>query len=408
MSDVVVRAAGVAKQFRIGEHTGGSELLSERLARGLRRSGSTKSDREFWALQDIDFEVRQGESFGIIGHNGAGKSTLLKILSRVTPPTRGEIDLYGRVGALLEVGTGFHAELTGRDNIYLNGAILGMGRAEIERKFDEIVDFAEVEQFIDTPVKHYSSGMYLRLAFAVAAHLEPEILIVDEVLAVGDIAFQKKCLGKMEQVAHEGRTVLFVSHDLAAINALCDRTILLQSGSIAQAGPTREVVAQYLEASSRRSRAADRPSDNAEIQLLGVSTSQRGQSVGVINCREAFDVMIEYQILKPVRNSRLFMLLRNERNEIIFGTSDYDQPTPEALERQTGRFTSVVTIPGNIFKVGTIYGTVGADISHDRVIFSDEDAFHVEIIEDGSDIVSGRHQRVGAIAPLLEWKTQPR
>jgi lipopolysaccharide transport system ATP-binding protein len=421
MAEIALRVNNLSKEYRIGgrqeQYRTLRDTLTDALTAPFRRAGrllrgqsggAAGLTQRFWALKDVSFEVRRGEVVGIIGPNGAGKSTLLKILSRITEPSSGTAELYGRVGSLLEVGTGFHAELTGRDNIYLNGAILGMGRAEIERKFDEIVDFAEVEQFIDTPVKHYSSGMYLRLAFAVAAHLEPEILIVDEVLAVGDIAFQKKCLGKMEEVAHAGRTVLFVSHDLAAINTLCNRTILLQGGSIIKTGPTREVVAQYLETSNRRNRPiAHQPSDNAEIQLINVSTSQYGQNVGVINCREAFDVIIEYQILKPVRNSRLFMLLRNERNEIIFGTSDYDQPAPEALNRRPGRFTSIVTIPGNIFKVGTIYATVGADIAYDRVIFSDEHAFQIEIIDDGGGIVSGRHQRVGAIAPLLIWRITP-
>jgi lipopolysaccharide transport system ATP-binding protein len=218
----------VAKRYRLGQLQGGYQLLSEVLTQRLRREYRPRRGVEtFWALQDVDFDVGAGETFGIIGHNGAGKSTLLKILARVTPPTSGEIHLNGRVGALLEVGTGFHAELTGQENIFLNGAILGMRRQEIERKFDEIVEFAEVEQFIDTPVKRYSSGMYLRLAFSVAAHLEPEILIVDEVLSVGDLRFQEKCLGRMETVAAEGRTVLFVSHNLTAVSKLCERSMLL-------------------------------------------------------------------------------------------------------------------------------------------------------------------------------------
>jgi lipopolysaccharide transport system ATP-binding protein len=208
-------------------------------------TGDNLSD-VFWALKDVSFDVRQGEVVGIIGRNGAGKSTLLKILSRITEPTNGEADVYGRVGSLLEVGTGFHPELSGRENIYLNGAILGMKRREIDGRFDEIVEFAEIERFIDTAVKHYSSGMYLRLAFAVAAHLEPEILVVDEVLAVGDAAFQRKCLGKMKDVARGNRTVLFVSHNMAAIENLCERTILIEGGTIAADGPSREVIERYI------------------------------------------------------------------------------------------------------------------------------------------------------------------
>jgi len=247
MSDFAVQARSVSKQFRIGEATGGYDLLSDRLAAWVRRRGRReRPSREFWALENVDFEIRRGESFGIIGHNGAGKSTLLKILSRVTPPSTGEIDLYGRVGALLEVGTGFHAELTGAENVYLNGAILGLSRRDIAARFDEIVEFAGVERFIDTPVKRYSSGMYLRLAFAVAAHLEPEILIVDEVLSVGDLAFQEKCLGRMQTVAGEGRTVLFVSHNLAAVGGLCSRSIMLSRGRKVVEGPSQDVIAQYI------------------------------------------------------------------------------------------------------------------------------------------------------------------
>src|SRR5438270_6833710 len=213
----------------------------------LQTPGSERPSKEdFWALRNVSFEVRQGEVVGIIGRNGAGKSTLLKILSRITEPTEGKVTLRGRVASLLEVGTGFHPELTGRENIYLNGAILGMSRAEIRKKFDEIVAFAETEKFLDTPVKRYSSGMYVRLAFAVAAHLEPEILVVDEVLAVGDVAFQKKCLGKMQEVSRGGRTILFVSHQMAAVQNLCQRGILLKDGQIAKSGSIAEVISSYL------------------------------------------------------------------------------------------------------------------------------------------------------------------
>jgi lipopolysaccharide transport system ATP-binding protein len=421
VNDIAIRVSNLGKEYRIGGRQESYRTLRDTLADALtspvrrlgrllrgQSGGAADLDQPFWALDDVSFEVGRGEVVGIIGRNGAGKSTLLKILSRITEPTTGRVQIYGRVGSLLEVGTGFHAELTGRDNIYLNGAILGMRRAEIERKFDAIVDFAEVAQFIDTPVKHYSSGMYLRLAFAVAAHLEPEILIVDEVLAVGDLAFQKKCLGKMGEVAKQGRTVLFVSHDMTAINTLCQRAILLDQGRVAMSGPTRDVVAHYLERSRPAERSATRRAGTGdEIRLLRATTRQNGREVGVVNCREPFDVVLEYEIVKPVRNSRFFILLRNERNEVIFGTSDYDEPAPKALDRQPGVYTSTVTIPGNIFKVGTIAGTVGADIAYVRVIFQDEDAFHVDVIEDGGGVVSGRHGRAGAIAPLLHWEIAP-
>ncbi|MGZ8693859.1 MAG: ABC transporter ATP-binding protein [Gaiellaceae bacterium] len=263
---LAVSGQGVGKQYRLGQLQAGYSLLTETIGERLRGKRPERRE-EFWALRDIDFEVARGESFGIIGHNGAGKSTLLKILARVTPPTTGEIRLRGRVGALLEVGTGFHAELTGRENIFLNGAILGMRRGEIASKFDEIVAFAEVERFIDTPVKRYSSGMYLRLAFAVAAHLEPEVLIIDEVLSVGDLAFQEKCLGRMEQVAGEGRTVLFVSHNLTAVQKLCERSMLLSRGHKVIEGPTHAVVQEYV--AGVRSDAATPLVDRADREGTG-------------------------------------------------------------------------------------------------------------------------------------------
>ena len=260
MGEAVIRVDGLGKCYRLGDRQESYKTLRDALAAAARKpfrvirrllraeDGGLASATNSGLSKDVSFEVQRGEVLGVIGRNGAGKSTLLKILSRITEPTEGGADIHGRVGSLLEVGTGFHPELTGRENIYLNGAILGMKRAEIESKFDEIVAFAEVERFIDTPVKHYSSGMYLRLAFAVAAHLEPEILLVDEVLAVGDAAFQKKCLGKMSDVASRGRTVLFVSHNLAAINQLCDRCLVLEGGRLERDASSAECVDYYLRA----------------------------------------------------------------------------------------------------------------------------------------------------------------
>ncbi len=250
MSHPIIRVENLGKKYTLSHQqekaSSFREALTQWATSPFTRSHQPRENREeFWALKDVSFEIQPGDRVGIIGRNGAGKSTLLKILSRITAPTWGEIRIKGRVASLLEVGTGFHPELSGRENIFLNGAILGMSKAEIKRKFDEIVAFAEVERFIDTPVKRYSSGMYVRLAFAVAAHLEPEVLVVDEVLAVGDSQFQKKCLGKMENVAEEGRTVLFVSHNLTAIARLCDSAILLSSGSLMRSGPTREVLQHY-------------------------------------------------------------------------------------------------------------------------------------------------------------------
>ena len=256
MNDIAIRVEHLSKLYRLGARSGGYRTFRETVTDWFKpRPAAPASDpQSFWALKDISFEVRRGEVMGVIGRNGAGKSTFLKVLSRITEPTAGWAEIHGRVGSLLEVGTGFHPELSGRENVWLNGAILGMHRAEVEAKFDEIVAFSEVEKFIDTPVKHYSSGMYLRLAFAVAAHLEPEILLVDEVLAVGDSQFQKKCLGKMSEVAKGGRTVLFVSHDMTAIIQLSDRALLLDGGKVGMLGPTEDVVSAYLKQAGQQHR----------------------------------------------------------------------------------------------------------------------------------------------------------
>lgn len=287
MNPLAIRVDRLSKSYHIGQlqayHTVREHLVSmgrqlpAQLLRSFARKRPDAHDTLFWALKDVSFEIRQGEIVGIIGRNGAGKSTLLKILSKITLPTSGRVERYGRVGSLLEVGTGFHPELTGRENVYLNGAILGMKKVEIARKFDEIVAFAEVEKFLDTPVKHYSSGMYVRLAFAVAAHLEPEILIVDEVLAVGDTAFQQKCLGKMNDVARGGRTVLLVSHNIGLVQALCDRAIVLQHGSVLVDDAAGRAVAAYLRrleslASQDLATRAER-SGKGHIRLTGVKIS---------------------------------------------------------------------------------------------------------------------------------------
>jgi lipopolysaccharide transport system ATP-binding protein len=255
MSEIVIKVEDLGKFYRIGARQVRYPTLRETLVSSLKRIAIRKISREtdqdtLWALRNVSFEINQGEVLGVIGRNSAGKSTLLKLLAHITEPSEGRVSLFGRVGSLLEVGTGFHPELTGRDNIYLNGAVLGMKRTEIGRKFDEIVDFAGIEKFLDTPVKRYSSGMYVRLAFAVAAHLEPEILLVDEVLAVGDAQFQKKCLGKMSEVAHGGRTVLFVSHNMAAIQNLCTEIILLNDGKLVKRGDVKSVVGDYLTSAS--------------------------------------------------------------------------------------------------------------------------------------------------------------
>lgn len=299
MSDTAIEVRGIGKRFDIGADQGSAKLLTENLSERVRAFGRRQKFEEYWALRDVSFEVRRGETMGIIGHNGAGKSTLLKILSRITPPTTGEARLRGRVGALLEVGTGFHPELTGRENIFLNGAILSMTRAEIARKFDEIVEFADIGPFVDTPVKRYSSGMQLRLGFSVAAHLEPEILIVDEVLAVGDIAFQEKCLGRMESATREGRTVVFISHNLTAVRGLCDRAIMLSAGRVAAAGGVSEVIDAYvgdvlsspkLSLAERQDRTGD-----GRLRFTGIWLERNGEVVDTAVSGEDLDIVASFE-----------------------------------------------------------------------------------------------------------------
>jgi lipopolysaccharide transport system ATP-binding protein len=288
MTDLAIRVEGLSKRYQIGAIQGGYRTLRDavvdvaaapfrRAVAVLRGAPASAPSEDLWALKDVSFDVKRGEALGIVGRNGAGKSTLLKVLSRITDPTAGRVGVRGRVGSLLEVGTGFHPELTGRENIYLNGAILGMRRADISRRFDEIVEFSKLERFLDTPVKHYSSGMYTRLAFAVAAHLEPEVLVVDEVLAVGDAEFQRRCLGKMESVAKDGRTVLFVSHNMGAVRALCGTAILLEAGRIASTGSADDVTRAYLGKVSALQQNVDIP-EHCRIGGSRAVTIHRGQT----------------------------------------------------------------------------------------------------------------------------------
>jgi lipopolysaccharide transport system ATP-binding protein len=309
-----IRIDGLAKQYRIGACPAENyRTLRETIVNTVtgplrrlrqRRDGAGERDT-FWALRDVSFDVRPGEVVGIVGRNGAGKSTLLKILSRITEPTRGRVEVRGRMGSLLEVGTGFHPELTGRENIFLNGSILGMPRREIERKFDEIVAFAEIDQFLDTPVKRYSSGMYVRLAFAVAAHLEPEILVIDEVLAVGDAAFQKKCLGKIGDVASHGRTVLFVSHNMAAVRRLCTRGVFLKKGLVQDMGDTERVISQYLaEGMEDVAAAVDLPSGQPGAPGEGTRLrflAQDGQPQGLFRLGESWRIVLEFEMHRPTQ-----------------------------------------------------------------------------------------------------------
>lgn len=334
---MVIQVEDLGKKYRLGAQSQPYGTLRESFAaiaraplalggRVLRRRGSRAATRpEFWALHEIDFEVRSGEVLGVIGRNGAGKSTLLKVLSRITEPTRGRVTIDGRIASLLEVGTGFHPELTGRENVFLNGAILGMSRTDILRKFDEIVAFAEVEQFVDTQVKHYSSGMYLRLAFSVAAHLEPEILVVDEVLAVGDAAFQAKCMGKMSDVSQHGRTVLLVSHNMGAITKLCTRCLLLQKGRLVEAGDARAVVGRYLEAEDTGGAARDLTTldrrGKGDVRFTGMAfEDDTGREVDVATSGEGLTVRLQYEATngKELFNSRVSFTVYDGMEQYLF------------------------------------------------------------------------------------------
>jgi len=360
MSDTVIRVENLGKKYIIGHQGNGHRTLRDVLAEAVsfRRFRNQKSEirnlksEPFWALKDVSFEVTKGEVVGIIGRNGAGKSTLLKILSRITEPTTGRVRIRGRVASLLEVGTGFHPELTGRENVFLNGAILGMSREEIKRKFDEIVAFAEVEQFLDTPVKRYSSGMYVRLAFAVAAHLEPEILIIDEVLAVGDYEFQRRCLGKMNQVARGGLTVLFVSHNMTAIEELCPQSILLKNGRIERSGPTHQVVADYLSSTAAQSAwqidgQTDREgTGSARITRLELLAAETDTLLESLTFRQSFRLRIHYQANKRLPDPRFGFALLSDKGERVFQseTTEINFQIP-AIEEGEGWFECMVSTP---------------------------------------------------------------
>jgi lipopolysaccharide transport system ATP-binding protein len=427
MSDLAVRVEGLSKQYHIGvvskrfptlrDHLADAFVAPFRRAAKLLRgqaTGAAELDETIWALEDISFEVARGEVVGIIGHNGAGKSTLLMILSRITEPTRGFAEIHGRVGSLLEVGTGFHPELTGRENIYLNGAILGMKRAEIERKFDEMVAFAEVERFIETPVKHYSTGMRLRLAFSVAAHLEPEILVVDEVLAVGDAAFQRKCLNKMEDVGEHGRTVLFVSHNMPAVTRLCERTLLLNHGHLVADGPSHEVVGEYLNTGAGTTAVREWPDrqrapggEIARLRAVRVRTSE-GHISEAIDIRKPVGLEMEYEVLEPGRKMMPSMILVNEEGVELFTTIDTDEEW-RGRPRPPGLYASTAWVPGNYLAEGTFFLQVNLNTIEPyiwEIHAPDAVAFQVIDSRDGSTARVDWGGRVkGVVRPKLEWTT---
>jgi lipopolysaccharide transport system ATP-binding protein len=413
----IIRVENLSKQYALGKRqtpylTFRESVMQsarapfENLRRRMNGNGDQPKD-DFWALRDVSFEVSPGEVVGIIGRNGAGKSTLLKILSRITEPTQGKIELYGRIGSLLEVGTGFHPELTGRENIFLNGAILGMRRQEIAKKFDEIVDFAEVESFLDTPVKHYSSGMYTRLAFAVAANLEPEVLVVDEVLAVGDAEFQKKCLGKMKSVSDkEGRTVLFVSHNMAAVKSICRRGIMLKSGSLTFDGDAHSAVDFYMQGGSdlssfREWTAGEMPGNN-NVKIRRAAVYAKGKPIGD-PILTSDDLIFEIEFYNDIDDGDIDVTwdLMNVQGVHVAHIGTVCQPN--GLAR--GWHKTTATFPGNLLNVERYSFSVQFGRNQRELLFRMEDILTFDIDDGISRSGSSFHKFPGVVHPVCEWQT---
>lgn len=410
----VIKVENLSKIYYIGGETHNS--LRDTLIGFFRKPFSGNEKEKIAALDNVSFEVRDGETIGIIGNNGAGKSTLLKILSRITKPTSGTAEIRGRIGSLLEVGTGFHNELTGRENIYLNGAILGMKRVEIIKKFDEIVAFSEIEKFLDTPVKHYSSGMYMRLAFAVAAHLDPEILIVDEVLAVGDTAFQKKCLNKMRDVSQSGRTVLFVSHDMSAITRICSRAIALNRGKIVSEGDSSDVVREYLSASWGMRNERDygnevKPPQSEFVRLKKVRmVDEKGEICGTFDVRKKIGIEIVYEVLLAGQILLPNFQVYNSERVHIFTVQDVKSEWSKR-PKEKGDYISTAWIPGNLMSEGSFAVNVAIVTYLPKMIvhFNAVDAVSFDVF----DPMTGDTARgdfvgtmTGSVRPLIDFETR--
>ena len=412
----IIEIKNLGKRYDIAHQRGGYIALRDVLANVVKNPFSflkskakkvvgLEKKEAFWALKDISFDVMPGEVIGVIGKNGAGKSTLLKILTGITPPTEGEAIMRGRVSSLLEVGTGFHPELTGRENIFLNGAILGMTRKEIAQKFDEIVEFSGVGKFLDTPVKHYSSGMQVRLAFSVAAHMEPDILIVDEVLAVGDAEFQKKSMGKMEEVTHkDGRTILFVSHNLGAVKQLCAKTILIEKGEIKMFGNTEEVIDFYASRTNnllpKKTWTDNNPGDDS-IKFESVCIRDaKGKIISSAFAEEQLLIEIGYEILEPVKNLQLgFKLKRN--GEVAFTTGDIVLPRDKDIERQKGSHISTCIVPPDFLNHGEYTVELFCHIPNQKMI-AEEDVLNIKI--EAKTTRLGTDAQPGLLRPLLDWE----
>ena len=417
--ELAIRAVGLGKRYLVGQTQGVYRYrrLGEELTERIKRLGGDEAPkrRMFWALRNVTFQISQGEVVGVIGRNGAGKSTLLKILSRITPPTEGHVEVRGRVGSLLEVGTGFHPELTGRENIFLSGAVIGMRRSEIVRKLEQIVEFAGVEAFLGTPLKRYSTGMYLRLAFSVAAHLETDILLVDEVLAVGDAEFQKKCLGRMAEIGATGRTVLFVSHSMPTLLRLCPRVILLDHGGVAADGESRTVVRAYLDAGMGSSavrewiKPDEAPGDGA-VRLKSVRVlSESGAVSEECDIRFPIDVTVEYWCLAPDPESRLSVNLHftNEDGVLLFVSNDFNNRVWARTPRRPGVVRAKCRIPGNFLAEGRVQVLVAVSSYNPTVVHAREaDAVAFQVVDRSKgDGVRGEYANEwpGVLRPMLDW-----
>jgi len=418
MSGPAIQIEELSKRYRIGETAFRYGRLTEALWQGMGRPFRRAPDRpsepgHVWALRDVSLAVPEGAVLGIVGLNGAGKSTLLKIISRITPPTEGTLRLRGRVGSLLEVGTGFHPELNGRENVYLNGSILGMRKAEIDAKFDEIVAFSGIERFLDTPVKRYSTGMYVRLAFAVAAHLDTEILVVDEVLSVGDAEFQRRCLGKIGAVAHSGRTVLFVSHQLGAINQLCDRAVWLHHGSVRAIGRTEQVVAAYmgsgLSSSGRAEWAVDnRPAEqHIAFDFVRILQGDAGETDS-LDIRNPFGIEIGYEILEALPGLRVGLRLSSADGTVLFMSMDRGGGADERFRRPPGRYSSACVVPGHLLNQGRFTITLMADVPNAGVRLLVDHAVSFDVVRTGGVSAGDLIPWDGVFLPALDWEVRSR
>ncbi|MEX2395072.1 MAG: ABC transporter ATP-binding protein [Actinomycetota bacterium] len=406
MAQVALRVKGLSKRYKLGTRQP-YRRLGESLVRAVRRvagrGGRARTENTLWALKDVTFDVDEGEILGIVGANGAGKTTLLRILARITRPTDGRAEIFGRVGSLLEVGTGFHPELTGRENVFLNGAILGMGKREIQRKYDEIVAFSEIEEFMDTPVKHYSSGMRVRLAFSVAAHLEPEILFIDEVLAVGDASFQQKCLGKMEEVASAGRTVVFVSHNMGMITGLCTRAIWIDHGQMRMDASPQEVVEAYLSQGFASDGMWEHPADaecGEAVRILSASVlNGRGEVQAGVNFEDPITVKIEHEVRTPQQAVAIVGRLTDVLGNVILVSQDIDTDSARG-DWEPGRYRYTFQIPGSLLRPGRYFLSVQAKKRRGVKLDQHENCLGIDVLPVR---FTTQTNRPGVITPMLPW-----